>query len=159
MLLIFLSIAVSVHGCQQGPSFFNEDSNCINESQAEMSRNQTTVKAEARNAQVTEDISPTAAPPALQTPELMSAMPSSDGTVTLVWTGSTAPAEGFIVERSLQSEDNWITVAFVARNLTEFKDSELSSGTAYRYRIRTYGRSDKSEPSCELQVKTDPQGR
>jgi len=145
MVIILLSTVVTVPGCQYDGSSYTNGENCVIESSIEMNRNGTTSSPEA------------ASPSPLQVPALLSAAQSPNRTISLCWENCADDAEGFIVERAVQPESTWITVAFVAKNITKYEDMDISSGTEYHYRIRAYCKSDKSEPSREIVVTTNLQ--
>lgn len=143
LVIILLTIAFIVPGCQYDGSSYTNGENCVIESSIEMNRNGTTSSPE------------TASPSPLQVPTLLSAAQSPNRTISLCWESGADDAEGFIVERAVQPESTWSTVALVAKNITKYEDMDISSGTEYHYRIRTYCKNVTSPPSCEIVVTTN----
>ncbi|MGV8122365.1 MAG: hypothetical protein AB2L14_21605 [Candidatus Xenobiia bacterium LiM19] len=145
MVIILLSTVVTVPGCQYDGSSYTNGENCVIESSIEMNRDGTASSPE------------TASPAPLKVPALLSAAQSPNRTISLCWENSADDAEGFIIERAVEPESTWSVAAFVAKNITEYEDMDISSGTEYRYRIRTYCKSVTSLPSREIIVTTNLQ--
>jgi|GEM_PF-3528335 len=52
---------------------------------------------------------------------------------------------GFKIERSLTDESNYTEIATTAKDVTEFDDENLESGTKYYYRVRAYKKKANSD--------------
>ncbi|MHC9538900.1 MAG: hypothetical protein AB9903_05220 [Vulcanimicrobiota bacterium] len=144
--IILLSTVVIFPGCQYDGSSYTDGENCVIDSSIEMNRNGTISSPETASS-----------PSPLQVPTLLSAAQSPNRTVSLCWENGADDAEGFIVERAVQPENTWSAVALVAKNITEYEDMDISSGTEYHYRIRSYYKSVTSLPSREIIVTTNLQ--
>jgi YVTN family beta-propeller protein len=92
-------------------------------------------------------------PPA--TPSGLEAGPNGIGRIDLSWTDESTDEWGFKIERSKENEDNYIHIATVAENSTTYKDVNLSSGTVYFYRIRTYNEAADSAYSVPASTVTE----
>jgi titin len=79
----------------------------------------------------------TAAPTAPAAPSSLVASAVSQTQINLTWVDNSNNETGFIVERSLNGTDGWMSVGTPAANATSFNNTTgLSAGTQYFYRVR-----------------------
>ncbi len=71
-------------------------------------------------------------------PTNLTATAVSDSAIDLAWTNRSRNATGYVIERSVQTENNYSFLASVGNNTTSYRDSGLAAGTIYYYRIRAY---------------------
>jgi len=84
-----------------------------------------------------------AAPPVPTAPSDLTAAPVSDTEILLVWTDRSTDETGFKIERSMDGQSGWTVASTVVANSTNFRDTGLTSGTVYYYRV-----SACNGPSC-----------
>ncbi len=75
----------------------------------------------------------------------------SQRTIELTWQDQADNEEGYRVERATDSL--FVTVASLAANATSYRDTALSAGTAYRYRVVAHNSGGES-PSDEVGAST-----
>jgi alpha-tubulin suppressor-like RCC1 family protein/fibronectin type 3 domain-containing protein len=73
--------------------------------------------------------------------------------VEVAWTDGSTAESGFEVERSTAGGD-YVQIATVGPNVVRYGDGDLAPETAYRYRVRAYNDSGRSDYSNELEVST-----
>lgn len=81
-------------------------------------------------------------PPAV--PSDLSAFPVSSTRISLNWIDNSSNENGFSIERSAITPDNWIAIAAVAGNITDFTDTGLSMETTYYYRVSAHNSAGTS---------------
>jgi phosphodiesterase/alkaline phosphatase D-like protein len=77
-------------------------------------------------------------------PTNLTAAPASTSEIDLSWTDNADNESGFKVERSLSATSGFSQVAVVGENVTSHRDTGLSPGTAYCYRVRAYNGAGNS---------------
>lgn len=86
-------------------------------------------------------------------PSGVSATAYSGSIVELVWNDNSTEEDGHKIERKL-SGGSWAEVATIAANHAYFRNTELTSGATYIYRIRAYQGTQYSDYSDEVTVTT-----
>jgi hypothetical protein len=61
--------------------------------------------------------------------------------VDVRWADNSADEGGFLVQRSADGGSTWTDVATVGANVTAVRDTRLTGGTAYAYRVRAFAGS------------------
>ncbi|MEW6619859.1 MAG: fibronectin type III domain-containing protein [bacterium] len=76
--------------------------------------------------------------------------------ISLSWQDNSNNEAGFKIERRVETEPGYTTIAILEQNTTSYQDSGLTPNLTYYYRVRAYNRSGHSEYSNLLSVKTLP---
>ncbi len=87
-------------------------------------------------------------------PTNLTAAPASTSEIDLSWTDNADNESGFKVERSLSATSGFSQVAVVGENVTSYRDTGLSAGTAYCYRVRAYNAAGNSAYSNTAMTNT-----
>jgi len=101
---------------------------------------------------------PTPTPnPAPNAPTNLAATAVSSSQINLVWTDNSANENGFLIERCQgNSCTNFVQIAQVGVNTTNYPDTGLSRNTWYRYRVRAFNAAGNSAYSNIDNAKTPP---
>jgi hypothetical protein len=94
------------------------------------------------------------APPAIASPRNAKAIATGAARVYLSWTPGDSDS-GLRIERR-RGDDAWVEVTSLPPGSSTWRDSGLSAGTAYAYRLRAVGASATSAYSREVSVTTSP---
>ena len=89
----------------------------------------------------------TMAIPIPEAPGNLAADAESSSKITISWTDNSNNEEGFKIERSPDGSTNWVEIATVEANMTNFSNMGLSPSTQYCYRVRAFNAGGNSEPS------------
>lgn len=79
----------------------------------------------------------------------------SHDSVTLTWFDNADNETSVVVQRSLDGQNNWSTIATLATNTTRFQDTTVSANSTYRYRVAAQNSAGVSGYSNEAVVTTD----
>lgn len=74
--------------------------------------------------------------------------------VKIKWNDNTSNEEGFIFERKAESEAGYRLIDTLKANTSEYIDSTVQGGAAYRYRIKSFTKYSVSVYSNEAQIST-----
>jgi len=77
----------------------------------------------------------------------LSVLVKSSTSLFLQWANNTNNETGYIIERSLAFQDNFIKIDTLEANDTSYLDTELNEFTLYQYRIRTVYETTATQPS------------
>ncbi|HEX8912830.1 MAG TPA: fibronectin type III domain-containing protein, partial [Humisphaera sp.] len=69
-------------------------------------------------------------------PTNLTAAPASTTRIDLSWTDASANETGFVVQRSVNGGESYLTIGTVGAGVTTFADTAASQGTTYKYRVR-----------------------
>jgi len=83
-------------------------------------------------------------------PTLLSAAVVSSSSIDLAWSDNSNNEDGFKIERSLTSGSGFIQIAAVSSNAESYRDSGLTTGTKYYYRVCAYNSAGNSAYSNEV---------
>ncbi|MEW5871828.1 MAG: pre-peptidase C-terminal domain-containing protein [Chloroflexota bacterium] len=75
-------------------------------------------------------------------PDSLLAAPISQTQIDLTWQDHAVTESGFILERSLAGQGDWVGVVTLAAGATGYSDVDRDCGTGYDYRIRAYRSGD-----------------
>ena len=93
-------------------------------------------------------------PPA--TPENLHVEKADSGSVSIAWTPAketaTAPVEGYIIEIAAGDGDNFVEVAKVDGNTSQFSATGLKEGEKYNFRVRAQNAAGTSTGSTQLET-------
>lgn len=89
----------------------------------------------------------------LPAPSNLSATANSTNQITIAWTDNSTNETGFDVERSTDST-NWIQIAEVSANMTNYVDTGLPASTLFYYRVAATNASGTSDYSNEATATT-----
>lgn len=96
-----------------------------------------------------------APPPA---PSALSATAMSSSEIDLTWTDNADDESGFEIERSLNGNNQWASIAAVDPNVTSYPDTGLAAATTYFYRLLAYNNNGDSPYSNIDSATTDDDG-
>lgn len=82
--------------------------------------------------------------------------PYDEDRIDLNWIDESNDELGFKIERSKETEDNYIQIATVDENSITYEDSDLLQDTVYFYRIRAYNEATNSPYSISASAATEP---
>ena len=88
-----------------------------------------------------------------QTPEDLEVVSISADEISLAWTDTSAREEGFTIERKTGG-GSFSKIGQTAADITSFTDANVTSGTAYTYRVQAYNAFGTSNYSNEVTVQT-----
>ncbi|KQC11651.1 MAG: hypothetical protein APR54_10690 [Candidatus Cloacimonas sp. SDB] len=88
--------------------------------------------------------STTSPKPAIEQPTGLNAVLVSSTEIQLIWLDNSATETGFIIERKKTGE-NYLTIATVEADITNFSDNYLEPNTEYTYRVAAYRNGDQSD--------------
>jgi titin len=71
-------------------------------------------------------------------PSALTATPISASKVTLAWADNSNNETGFVVQRSSDGGNTWITLAMTAANITTYDDTSVTGATTYEYQVQAY---------------------
>lgn len=91
-------------------------------------------------------------PPAVPTNVNGSAL--SRTSIQVTWTDASNNEAGFRVERAAIGSTTWSPLGGTAANQASFNDSNLTCGTSYRYRVKSYNGNGTSAASAEKTLTT-----
>jgi hypothetical protein len=77
-------------------------------------------------------------------PSALTASRLSPSSVRLSWTDNAGNETGFRIERAAGVKGSFALLVEVGTNVTTYTDSTISTGTAYRYRVRAFNLSGSS---------------
>jgi len=83
----------------------------------------------------------------INTPTNLRAVATSQSVITLSWTDTAANETGFQIERRVGSTGSFSLIATVSANSITFNDTQLTPGTLYYYRLRSFNAQAISEYS------------
>jgi hypothetical protein len=75
-------------------------------------------------------------------PSNLKATAVSQTEIELSWQDNATDETAYHIERSTDGSNSWIEIGTAAAGTTHFRDSSLSCGTSYTYRVRAYRSSD-----------------
>lgn len=78
-------------------------------------------------------------------------------TVVIRWTDNSTNESGFIIERSVDTNQQFEVIADLPANTTTFTDENVQAFTLYFYRIKAYNQTIESGYSQEVSIETLPQ--
>lgn len=113
----------------------------------------TTASSVEVNATTPNNSNPT--PPAA--PSSLSAMATGMSTITINWQDNANNEDGFVLERSVGNETNYVVVANLSSNTTSHADTGLSASTTYYYRVLASNAEGNSTYSNSSSATTDSQ--
>lgn len=87
-------------------------------------------------------------------PSALTATASSPTQVTLNWTDNSDNETGFRVSRKMTTETEWRVIGTLSAGVRSARNSGLTAGTTYVYRIVSFNSSGESVPSNEATVTT-----
>jgi hypothetical protein len=87
-------------------------------------------------------------------PSGLTATPLSQSQIGLSWSDNSTNEDGFQIERSPNGSSSWGQIGTVGANVTAYTNSDLSSETAYWYRVRAYNTAGASTYSNVAQATT-----
>jgi len=90
----------------------------------------------------------------LYPPTTLSAQTVSDSQILLTWQDNNKIEDGFRIERK-EGNSNYTQIAEVGANVVNFKDSSLTYGSIYYYRVQAYHSENKSAYSNEQSIKME----
>jgi YVTN family beta-propeller protein len=96
-------------------------------------------------------------PPPLRPTNLTGTSTSYDR-LTLTWSHDGTNTLGFIIERRVKGDRDFIEIADVAGDITTYTDHSLVSSTTYEYQVRAYSETADSEPAAMTEVATESGG-
>ncbi|MTI20336.1 T9SS type A sorting domain-containing protein, partial [Fulvivirga sp. RKSG066] len=67
--------------------------------------------------------------------------------ISLNWTDNSANEEGFVVEQSISTEDNWVVLDSTATDINTYQAKGLIEGQVYFYRVLAFNEGGNSEYS------------
>lgn len=82
------------------------------------------------------------------------ATPVDNSNIQLNWTDNSSDEDNFLIERSDGTNNNFIEIATVAANTTNFKSSALKDTSRYFYRVRAVNKAGNSDYSNEVSALT-----
>ena len=88
-------------------------------------------------------------------PTGLEAEAEDDDTITLTWTDNSDDELGFKIERSREDEDSYSQIATVSADTVSYENKNLSSNTAYYYRVRAYKEASHSDYCTSATATTD----
>lgn len=88
-----------------------------------------------------------------QAPSGLTVSETTVNSITISWTDNSNNEQGFRIERRTGS-GNYEQIATVGANVKTYKNTGLSQGTTYRYRVRAYNASGNSPYSNEVTAVT-----
>jgi len=80
----------------------------------------------------------------VQGPQKLEVIKTTSQSITIEW--NAVKAEGFSVERSVDGQ-NFVPIAKVASNVTQFTDAGLKSGSRFFYQVRAIANGNVSDAS------------
>lgn len=89
-------------------------------------------------------------------PQNLAAEPASATSIRLTWTDESPDEYGYMVERATGEEVEWLQVARIVDHVDNYTDINLSEGTVYRYRVKTFTINIESPYSDEATGTTLP---
>ncbi|MDB6026835.1 MAG: hypothetical protein JWM68_3058 [Verrucomicrobiales bacterium] len=87
-------------------------------------------------------------------PTTLTAVAVSSNQINLSWTDASTNESGFKVERQSGTGTNYLQVATVLANATSYSSLNLSAGTPYSFRLRSYNGAGDSAPSTVASATT-----
>jgi hypothetical protein len=87
-------------------------------------------------------------------PTSLTASASSNSEIDLSWVNNANNANGFVVERSLGNDANFIPIATTSPGVVIYSDTGLAAGTDYFYRVAAYNADGTSFYSNETNATT-----
>ena len=81
------------------------------------------------------DVAPASVEPAPNAPSALQTTVNSFSEVTLNWTDNSTNELNFVLERSLDGVNDWVSVATLPSETTTYQDVGLSAATTYHYRL------------------------
>lgn len=87
-------------------------------------------------------------------PSSLTATANSSTQVTLSWSDNSGNEAGFRIRRKNAESQEWVEVATVAANITNFQNSGLSASTNYVYQVTAFNSVGESAASNEADVTT-----
>ena len=85
-------------------------------------------------------------------PSNLTAKTLSSSSLRLQWRDNSTDESGFKIIRK-RGSDSWKQIKIVGRNVTNFKDTRIKSGTTYRYRVRAMNSKGNSTYSNEVSIR------
>ena len=87
-------------------------------------------------------------------PTELAATTFDNSRIHLSWLDNSTNETGGIVERRLNGEPDWISIALTDVNVSVFTDTGLRPSTAYHYRVRAFNDTESSDFSNEVTATT-----
>jgi len=94
----------------------------------------------------------------IRTPGDLFAFALDPNTIRLQWFDESDGESGFQVQRSLNANGPWITIATLPENTTQYTDTGLASNTTYFYRVRALSPLGNSEWAEASATTPEPSG-
>jgi len=99
-------------------------------------------------------VSPLPDAPTNLTATVTSATAASATQIDLAWIDQSDNEEGFVIERSVDSPKNWVTLVTVGPDATTYSDKDISAATSYRYRVHAFNIDGVSADSNVVKLRT-----
>lgn len=96
----------------------------------------------------------TQSPVPVEAPTSLVSLATGKTDAKIGWNDNSINELGFIIERSDITSDNFIRIAAVDPNVTEFTDATLALNTSYFYRVKAYNEDTQTVYSNILSIKT-----
>lgn len=95
-------------------------------------------------------------PAAPVAPSALTAVVKSSSSIELSWTDNTTNETGFVLQRSLTTEDNYTNIATLDPNTMGYVDSGLAASSKYYYRIKAVTATGESSYTLSTNATTLP---
>lgn len=83
------------------------------------------------------------------TPSIVQTRVISGSSVDVTWTDNATNETGYVIERMVPADGVWNPVATLGANTTSFRDTGLTAGATYYYRVRAQGATADSDNSIQ----------
>ncbi len=87
-------------------------------------------------------------------PTNLTATATSATQIDLAWIDQSDNEDGFVIERSVDSPKNWVTIATTGPGVTTYSDTDISAATSYRYRVHAFNIEGVSADSNVVKLRT-----
>lgn len=92
----------------------------------------------------------------LEVPTFLKSNTEMRNTNVISWDDNSESELGFIIERSINSENNFTAIGRTSKNITSFTDFEAEGGNTYYYRIKAHNDLSTSRYSDIIKVTNPP---
>jgi hypothetical protein len=90
----------------------------------------------------------------LHAPSDLTAQTVSESQIKIEWKANSEKHKGFRIERSQNSNGNFVQIAEVEKDISSYTDNNLTANTTYYYRVRAYKKKDTSPYSNVAEATT-----